>query len=70
MAAKVYVAKETIHVQTKTGVVTIYKGERVREGHEYMRGREDSFMLPDNEVMYDVEQATKAPGEKRGEAKA
>ena len=66
MAAKVYVARETIHIQTKSGVVTIHKGERVREGHEYMRGREGSFDEQTNEVLYDVEAATKAPGEKRG----
>jgi hypothetical protein len=66
MAGRVYVAKETIHVQTKTGVVTIYKGQRVREGHEYLKGREAFFTAPDSDVMYDVEQATKAPGEKRG----
>ncbi len=66
MAAKVYVARETIHIQTKTGVVTIHKGERVREGHPYLRGRDEFFTVQDNEVLYDVEQATKAPGEKRG----
>ena len=66
MAAKVYVANETIHVQTKTGVVTIYKGQRVREGHEYLKGREQFFSSPDADVMYDVEAATAAPGEKRG----
>ncbi len=70
MAAKVYVANQTIHVQTKTGTVTIRKGERVREGHEYMRGREEFFSLPDTDVMYDVEQATAAPGEKRGAKRA
>lgn len=66
MAAKVYVARETIHIQTKGGVVTIHKGERIREGHPYMRGREGSFDVQTNEVMYEVEQATRAPGEKRG----
>ena len=66
MAAKVYVANQTIHVQTKTGVVTIYKGQRVREGHEYLKGREEFFTAPDSDVMYDVEAATAAPGEKRG----
>ncbi len=66
MAAQVYVAKETIHVQTKTGVVTIYKGQRVREGHPYLKGREQFFDAPESDVMYDVEQATRAPGEKRG----
>lgn len=66
MAAKVYVARETIHVQTKDGAVTIHKGERVREGHPYMKGREELFSLPDTDVMYDIEAATAAPGEKRG----
>ncbi len=66
-AAKVYVANETIHVQTKTGVVTIYKGQRVREGHEYLKGREQFFSEPGlGDVMYDVEDATAAPGRKRG----
>jgi hypothetical protein len=68
MAARVYVANQTIHVQTKTGVVTIYKGQRVREGHEYLKGREEFFSSPDSDVMYDVEDATAAPGRKRGQA--
>jgi hypothetical protein len=66
MANKVYVAKETIHVQTKDGAVVIHKGERLREGHPYMRGREEFFSVPDTDVMYDVEAATAAPGERRG----
>lgn len=40
-------------------------GERVREGHPVLVGREDFFKPL--EIQYEVEQATAAPGEKRGE---
>lgn len=66
MAAKVYVATETIHIQDGDNVVTVYKGQRIREGHAYLKGREAFFREPTNDVMYDVEAASAAPGEKRG----
>jgi F0F1-type ATP synthase beta subunit len=47
--------------------ITVVVGERIREGHPLLRGRE-MFFQPLT-VTYEVEQATKAPGEKRGEKK-
>ena len=63
-AGKIYVARETIHLDNG---VTIKRGERVREGHPFLRGREMFFDALDVDVHYEVEQATAAPGEKRGD---
>lgn len=62
---------DTIYVATRTFVTTldgkrvmVNRGKtRVRHGHPLLKGREDLFSPI--EVQYDVEQATKAPGEKR-----
>lgn len=61
----IYVAKESFTTMLNGEEVTVAAGRtRVREGHELLRGRMHLFepMVVD----YEVEQATAAPGEKRG----
>ena len=45
----------------------IMKGERVRNGHDLLKCHAEFFKPADDGIMYDVEQATAAPGERRGE---
>jgi len=69
-------AKGDIYVATESGTCDI-KGRqypftkgvtRVRAGHELLKACPDYFELVSEHVHYDVEQATAAPGEKRGAA--
>ncbi len=66
--AKVYVANQTIHLSDGDDNIIIQKGERVRAGHPYLKGREAFFDVAEA-TQYDVESATAGPGEKRGSAK-
>lgn len=61
-----YRAKETFI--TTDGDVIRAGITTVRAGHQLLKGREDLFELL--EADYEVEQATAAPGEKRGERKS
>ena len=63
-----YVAKEEFHVELDGERLFVHKGERVRAGHQLLRVYGDYFEPIDTKVHYDVEQATAAPGEKRGAA--
>jgi len=65
-AGRIYVAAESF-TTSLDGVPVVVTADmtRVREGHPLLRGREQFFRLLD--VHYDVESATQAPGEKRGE---
>ena len=65
--AKVYVANQTIHLSDGDDNIIIQKGERVRAGHAYLKGREQFFDVVDA-VAHEVEAATADPGEKRGSA--
>jgi len=50
----------------------VQKGELVHSGHPLLKGREDLFDPADNFGRFDrpeVEEATAAPGQKRGAAK-
>lgn len=62
---RIFIATDSF-VTSLDGVdVTVSKGfTRVREGHPLLRGREHLF--EPLTVHYEVEQATAAPGEKRG----
>lgn len=60
----IFVANETFTTRFEGSDVVIRKGKtRIREGHPLLRGREHLFTALS--VDYDIEQATKAPGEKR-----
>jgi hypothetical protein len=63
----VYVARDSGSAEVNGEVLTFTKGvTRVRAGHPLLKGRESLFEPIDETVHYDVEQATAAPGEKRG----
>jgi len=56
-------------VQTHTvGDEMIYQGALYRGSHWAVKANPDYFDLAENRVTPDVEQATAAPGEKRGDA--
>jgi hypothetical protein len=65
------------YYRAKEGFGTMYGGEQihvaageiVRAGHPILKRREDLFEPVENFGRFDVEQATAAPGEKRGEKK-
>ena len=63
----IYVAKESFHCQID-GVDYAVRGgiTRVRAGHALLKANPDYFEPVSSAVDYDVEQATAAPGEKRG----
>jgi len=44
----------------------VQKGELVHKSHPLLKGREELFEPADELTRFDVEQATSAPGEKRG----
>lgn len=62
----IYVAKESFSIQHPHSAhsVGVVEGDTVREGHWLLEGREHLFKL--QTPRYEVEQATNAPGEKRG----
>jgi hypothetical protein len=69
---QLYVAKTSGTMEIDGVPYFFEKGKtRVREGHPITKrdGFENLFELVDDNVTYDVEQATAAPGEKRGEKK-
>lgn len=63
----IYVVKNTFWVNLDGTATCVRKGEHVRRGHELLRSHRDMFEPVDAIVHYDVEQATAAPGEKRGD---
>jgi hypothetical protein len=69
MAGQVYIATETGVTAAIDGVeYTFQKGvTRVREGHPLLRACPNCFAPDAESVTYDVEQATAAPGQKRGD---
>ena len=66
--ADVYVAKESFAWSGPDGEnYQVHKGRtRVRAGHPLLAANPGYFELADVTVHYDIEQATAAPGEKRG----
>lgn len=63
----IYVATETFACEVDGSPVIVHAGEtRVREGHSLLDTYRQSFKPADSGVHFDVEQATAAPGEKRG----
>lgn len=66
--ADYYRAKEGFGATMPDGeVVHVAAGEIVSAGHSIMKRREDLFEPVDSFGRFDVEQATAAPGEKRGD---
>jgi hypothetical protein len=61
-----YVARESFWCDLDGVPTLIQKGERIRSGHELLRRQSRYFEPADTHVTYDVEQATAAPGERRG----
>jgi hypothetical protein len=70
-ADSVWVATETFACEIDGVGVVVHAGEtRVREGHPMLDTYRTSFKLADQGVHFEVEQATAAPGEKRGSPKS
>lgn len=63
---EIYVAKHSFSCEIDGEQLFVNAGERVRSGHPLLRSQKDYFEPVDTTVHYDVEQATAAPGEKRG----
>lgn len=65
----IYVATASFACEIDGDKLFINKGERVRAGHPLLKAQGGFFEPVDTSVHYDipdVEQATAAPGEKRG----
>jgi hypothetical protein len=67
--AEYYRAKESFVTVFDGEQVNVPAGEIVRAGHPILKRREDHFEPVKSFGRFDVEQATKEPGEKRGEKK-
>lgn len=64
-AGDIFVARDSFSTEIDGVPVSVQKGvTRVRAGHPLLEGREGLF--EPITVHFDVEQATSAPGEKRG----
>jgi hypothetical protein len=67
---EIYVAIESGVAEIKGQVYPFTKGvTRVRKGHPLLKDHGVFFQPVEEDVHYEVEQATAAPGEKRGEKK-
>ena len=66
--ADIYIAKRSFWCEVDGETVLVNKDERVRYGHPILRAHGEHFEPVDTRVHYDVEQATAAPGERRGAA--
>ena len=66
--ADLYVANQSAATIVDGEEVWVKEGDLVRAGHPILKGREWLFQPATDYVRFDVEQATKAPGEKRGAA--
>lgn len=62
-----YMAKESFAATIDGDYVSVSKGDLVRAGHPILKGRESLFVPAEGYVRFDVEQATAAPGERRGD---
>jgi hypothetical protein len=64
----VYVAIDSGSCEIKGENFSFTKGTTlVRDGHALLKAVPEAFELVSDHVHYDVEQATAAPGEKRGD---
>ncbi len=62
-----YRAKHAFGVRYEGEQLTIPEGEIVRAGHPLLKGLEEHFEPVESFGRFDVEQATAAPGERRGQ---
>jgi hypothetical protein len=62
-----YRCKESFVAVHDGDQISVPAGEIVRAGHPIMKRREELFEPIESFGRFDVEQATAAPGEKRGE---
>lgn len=63
-----YQARESFVTQMDGDTISVTKGDLIRKGHPLLKGRDELFEPAEGYVRFDVEQATAAPGEKRGKA--
>lgn len=61
-----YRAKESFVTMFEGEQINVAAGELVRAGHPLLKRREELFEEVESFGRFDVEQATAAPGEKRG----
>jgi hypothetical protein len=66
---ELFQAKESFVTHVDGEQISVSRGDLVRAGHPILKGRDELFEPAEGFVRFDVEQATKAPGEKRGERK-
>lgn len=64
--ADLFQAKSEFAVSLNGVPIVVHKGELVRSGHPLLKGRESLFEPYDAKVRFEVEDATAAPGKKRG----
>jgi hypothetical protein len=66
-SADVYIARESFVARVGDEEVWVSAGEtRVRAGHALLARYAHAFKPADEDIHFEVEQATAAPGEKRG----
>jgi len=63
---ELYRAKRSFATVVGEDTVVVTAGEILRKGHSLIEGREHLFEPLEGHIRPEIEQATKAPGEKRG----
>jgi hypothetical protein len=64
--ADMYMARESFATTIDDEPIFVRKGELARAGHPILKSHGDLFEPAEDFIRFDVEQATAAPGEKRG----
>jgi hypothetical protein len=64
--AELYMANQSAATIVDGENVFVKEGDLVRAGHPILKGRDWLFVPAEGYVRFDTEQATSAPGEKRG----
>jgi hypothetical protein len=64
-----YQAKESFVTMLEGEQVAVARGDLVRAGHPLLKGRDELFKPAEGYIRFDVEQATSAPGERRGDTR-
>jgi hypothetical protein len=66
-AVDYYQAKESFVTMLNDEPTTVAKGDLVHPDHPILKGREELFQPAEGHIRFDVEDATAAPGRKRGD---